>query len=76
MLGDYFVDFGGENKIVFREAGNGMGERFNFHITPAKTDIRVMAFGFGDCADLVYKFQSRFEILEFESPAYRFEIIG
>jgi len=43
-----------------------MGEEGDFDVTPAEIDIRMVAFGFGDGADFIYKRERLGKILEFE----------
>src|SRR5437762_13376018 len=62
------VELGRHDEIVFVQALYLLGAQRHRGIAPAKADVGVMAFGFGERSGLLNKAQRLSEILEPVSP--------
>ena len=58
------IDLRGHDEIVLVQTLDLVGVHRDGHVTPAEMDIRVMAFGFGEFADLDDELHRPFKVRE------------
>ena len=65
---EHSVDLARHDEIVLVQSFNFLGAQGDSHVTPAETDVGVMAFGLGEFTDFLNKGQRLPEIAEPEAP--------
>jgi hypothetical protein len=62
------IDLARHDEIVLMQSFDFFGAQENSHITPTETNVRVVAFAFGELADFLNKGQRTPEIAESKGP--------
>jgi len=55
FMREHLIDFRRENKVIFRKAKDSVSPDFNLNLIEKHMHYRVMALGFSNFRNLVYK---------------------